>query len=403
MSFASEIPYGAYWSTPFAKWQGALQHQHSLKFAASVAMVALQERRIDTTSFDWVVLGMTIPQHQSFYGTPWFSGLVGAPQATGPTISQACATGARCLINASQEIDSGGATSTLVVACDRTSNGAHLYYPQPAGIGGTGVHEDWVLDNFMHEPLGGHSMLQTAENVAQKHQITTAEQHDVVLRRYEQYQDALKDDHAFQKRYMKLPFPVMDEKGRKQIGTLEGDEGVFATSPSALAKLKPVMKEGTVTFGGQTHPADGNAGLVLATPEKAREMSRDPGIRIRIKGYGQSRVDLAYMPEAPIPAAQAALRQANVKISDIAAIKSHNPFAVNDIVFSRATGCDLNSMNNYGCSLIWGHPQAPTGLRAIIELIEELVLRGGGLGLFHGCAAGDSSVAVVIEVSGARA
>ena len=56
-------------------------------------------------------------------------------------------------------------------------------------------------------------------------------------------------------------------------------------------------------------------------------------------------------------------------------------------------------MNNYGCSLIWGHPQGPTGLRSIIELIEELRLKGGGRGLFHGCAAGDSSMAVILEVT----
>ena len=55
-------------------------------------------------------------------------------------------------------------------------------------------------------------------------------------------------------------------------------------------------------------------------------------------------------------------------------------------------------MNNYGCSLIWGHPQGPTGLRAVIELIEELVLAGGGYGLFHGCAAGDTAMAVVLRV-----
>ena len=87
-------------------------------------------------------------------------------------------------------------------------------------------------------------------------------------------------------------------------------------------------------------------------------------------------------------------------VGDVAAIKSHNPFAVNDIAFARATGVDVNTMNNYGCSLIWGHPQGPTGLRAIVELIEELAIKGGGLGLFQGCAAGDSSMAVVVEVSG---
>jgi acetyl-CoA acetyltransferase len=84
-------------------------------------------------------------------------------------------------------------------------------------------------------------------------------------------------------------------------------------------------------------------------------------------------------------------------------VKSHNPFALNDIVFSRETGFPLERMNNYGCSLVWGHPQGPTGLRAIIELIEELALRGGGIGLFHGCAAGDTAMAVVLEIGAGRA
>ena len=107
------------------------------------------------------------------------------------------------------------------------------------------------------------------------------------------------------------------------------------------------------------------------------------------------------MPAAPIKAARVALERAGLKISDMAAIKSHNPFVVNDIAFARETGCDLMAMNNYGCSLVWGHPQGPTGLRAVIELIEELAERGGGHGLFHGCAAGDTAMAVVIEVAGA--
>lgn len=104
------------------------------------------------------------------------------------------------------------------------------------------------------------------------------------------------------------------------------------------------------------------------------------------------------MPAAPIPASARALDDAGIAIRDVAAIKSHNPFAVNDIAFARAFQVDVNAMNNYGCSLVWGHPQGPTGMRAVIELIEELVLRGGGYGLFQGCAAGDSSMALVFKV-----
>lgn len=85
-------------------------------------------------------------------------------------------------------------------------------------------------------------------------------------------------------------------------------------------------------------------------------------------------------------------------MSDISAIKSHNPFIVNDIVFAREMKTDIMKMNNFGCSLVWGHPQGPTALRCLIELIEELVLKGGGYGLFQGCAAGDTAMAAIVKV-----
>jgi acetyl-CoA acetyltransferase len=160
-----------------------------------------------------------------------------------------------------------------------------------------------------------------------------------------------------------------------------------------------VVQGGSVTFGGQTHPADGNAAIIVATPDRAAELSQNTKIRIRLYGFGSARAELAFMPEAPIPAARCALQQAGLTIDKIDAIKTHNPFAVNDVLFSRQTGVPLNRMNNYGCSLVWGHPQAPMGTRAIIELIEELVVRGGGYGLFTGCAAGDSAMSVVLQVS----
>ncbi|HUY04918.1 MAG TPA: thiolase family protein, partial [Rhodocyclaceae bacterium] len=115
-----------------------------------------------------------------------------------------------------------------------------------------------------------------------------------------------------------------------------------------------------------------------------------------------ARVEKGYMPLATVPAAKAALAAAGLEFKDVDALKSHNPFAVNDLVLARETGFPLERMNNFGCSLIWGHPQAPTGVRSIIELIEELVLKGGGTGLFTGCAAGDSGMAVVLRVSDGR-
>jgi acetyl-CoA acetyltransferase family protein len=399
MSHTAQIPYGAYWSTPFAKWQGSLAHLHSVEFGAWVAKNELAKREISTDVFDYGVMGISVPQKASFYGAPWFMGMLGAGDVGGPAISQACATGVRTLQNAVQEIDDDFASVALVANVDRVSNGPHLYYPNPKGPGGKGGHEDWTLDNMQSDPLGGNSMLQTAENVAARHQITTEAQHEVVLRREEQYQDALADDSAFLKRFMTLPFDVPSANFKKTVGTLDGDEGLRPSTAEGLAKLRPVMDGGTVTFGGQTHPADGNACMVVATPDKARELSKDKNIVIEILGFGMARAEQAYMPEAPVPAAMKALEKAGLTIADLDAVKTHNPFAANDIYFASQTGFDINKMNNYGCPLVWGHPQAPMGTRGVIELIEELVIRGGGTGLFTGCAAGDTAMATVVKVS----
>lgn len=396
------IPYGVYWSTPYARWQGSLGHLHSIEFGAHVARTELARRGLSAAIFDYGILGTTVPQFRSFQGFNWLVALAGNPTIAGPTINQACATSARILKMADQEIGDGAASCALVVAADRTSNGPHVYYPNPEGPGAKGRAEDWVQDNFQDDPWAKCAMVNTAENVARKYQIPTARQHEVVLRRYQQYADACADGHAFHKRYMALPFEVPDAKYAKTRTTLEGDEGIHNTTAEGLARLKPVVEGGTVTYGGQTHPADGNTAIVVATRDKARELSRNPTIDIRIAGFGQARVEKAHMPMAPVPAAKRALEDAGIGIKDVAAVKSHNPFAINDIVFAHETGYDVMAMNNYGCSLVWGHPQGPTGLRCIVELIEELAMRGGGYGLFQGCAAGDSGMAVVIEVSDAK-
>jgi len=393
------IPYGGYWSTPFTKWQGGLSGKHAVKLAAEVARKALAARDIAVDGLDGVTLGMTVPQKSTLYGGPWLAAMIGAEQVTGTMIGQACATGARVLASAAAEIETtAGNLTHLAITADRCSNGPHIYYPNPTGPGGTGEGEDWVMDSFGNDPWARNSMIQTAENVAKEAGIGREEQDQATLVRFTQYQDALADDRAFQKRYMPLPLDVMDDRGKKVLATVNGDEGVFATTAEGLAKLRPVTPDGTVTFGSQTHPADGNCGVILTARERARELSRDSGIEVQLVSYAQARTKKGFMAMAVVPAARAALDEAGIKLDDVKAIKTHNPFAVNDVYFAREMGLKIEDFNNYGSSLIYGHPQAPTGIRLVIEMIEELALGGGGYGLFAGCAAGDTSAAVVVKV-----
>jgi acetyl-CoA acetyltransferase len=142
--------------------------------------------------------------------------------------------------------------------------------------------------------------------------------------------------------------------------------------------------------------------MFVCTADKARELSPRPEIVIELLGFGLARVERAHMPLAPVPATRAALRHAGLAMKDVTHVKTHNPFAVNDIVFAREMQFPIEKMNQFGCSLVWGHPQGPTGLRSIMELVEEMVLQGGGIGVFAGCAAGDSAMSVVLRVSGGR-
>ncbi len=325
--------------------------------------------------------------------------MIGAEHITGPMIAQACATGAKTLAVAAQGVETGTNKNVLVVCADRCSNGPLLVYPNQQAPGGTQDKESWVWDNFGHDPFAKNAMIETGENVVKEAGITREEQDKMTALRYDQYTKALEDDKAFQRRYMTMPIEVKDPSGRKVLATVEGDEGVFPTTLEGLKKLKPVLPDGTITYGTQTHPADGNTGIIVTTRENAQRLSKDDKIEVKVVSYGESKAKKGYMAMAVVPAAKAALERAGISIADISTIKTHNPFAVNDIYFCREMDVGWEDMNNYGCSLIYGHPQGPTGARLIIELIEELVLKGGGYGLFDGCAAGDSAAALVLEVT----
>jgi acetyl-CoA acetyltransferase family protein len=388
------IPVRLGWSSPFARWQGPLAERSSIDLAVDVTSRALADRGLPASEATGIVFGWTVPQPEIFYGASTVAARIGAPHATGAMLSQACATSAACLEAAALRVESGLDELSLVITTDRTSNGPVLTYPAPSAPGGAPRQEHWVLDSFRRDPWGGLAMVGTAERVAAEAGTTREQLDEVALLRHQQYQAALANDRAFQRAWM-VPVTLPSRRGEPVV--VDGDVGVHPTSAEGLAKLAPVDPGGVVTYGTQTHPADGSAGLVVTTTERARELAGGEGIA-RILGTGTARVRKAEMPKAPVPAAEAALDEAGLGFGDLDAVTTHNPFAVNDLWFSDQTGIPLEQMNAYGCSLVYGHPQGPTGARLIVELLHTLRLRGGGVGLFTGCAAGDAGAAVVVRV-----
>jgi len=381
------------WSSPFVRWQGSLADVSSLEVAVAVTSDALAQREVDRRAIDQVIFGSTIPQASSFYAAPWIATQLGLDGVSGPHIAQACATSVACLVAAAASVEADAGALPLVIVTDRTSNGPLLIYPRSQAMGGSPVTEHWVLDSFAADPATGQSMVATAENVARDGKMSREALDELTLLRFRQYQGALADDRRFQRRYMQ---PVAMVRGRRAF-RVDADEGIHPYSADSLSALMPVQSGGIVTYGSQTHPADGCAGALVCAADRAKVASRGDGV-VRLLAGGFARAGKAQMPKAATTAAERALANAGLSIRDVKLVATHNPFAVNDLWFAQQTGFALDRMNAYGCSLIYGHPQGPTGLRGIVELAHALQMAGGGVGLFTGCAAGDTGAALVLRV-----
>lgn len=390
------IPYKGYYSTPFCRWQGSFANENSIELAASVSKKFFERKNIDADKLDYLIFGNTIGQHHQFYSSPWAAAMLGAKSLPAIAISQACTTGTTCINQAAMGIETGLYRMPYVLTADRCSNGPHTIWPNPKGPGGEVISENWNMDNFNADPNTGKKMVEAAENVGKLGGFSKEECDELALFRYEQYLQSFENDRAFQKRYME---PVEIQVSKRKTIIIEEDEGVTPSTKEGLAKLRPITPGGILSFGAQTHPADGNAGVFVAAREIADEISEDASVTIQIISYGYARVQKAHMPAAPVPASRMALSDADLSIKDMSVIKTHNPFVVNDLYFAKEFDIDPKEMNNYGSSMIFGHPQGPTATRLIIEGIEETVMKGGGYMLWTGCAAGDCGAAIILKIN----
>ncbi|MBT8371521.1 MAG: thiolase family protein, partial [Deltaproteobacteria bacterium] len=199
------IPYKGYYSSPFSRWQGSMANENSIVLAAETGKRWLAEKNWDPKIYDYLFLGITVHQHHGFYGGPWAAAMIGATGIPGVLVSQACSTSTICVYQASVGVETGLFERPICLMTDRCSNGPHAIWPNPQGPGAQVISEDWLMDNFSRDPWAGAAMIKTAENVSQEAGISREQCDAVTLRRYQQYQDGMADDRAFQKRYM---YPV---------------------------------------------------------------------------------------------------------------------------------------------------------------------------------------------------
>jgi acetyl-CoA acetyltransferase len=391
----ARIPYGTWGSSYFPAWQtSALAEVNIGQFAGEAMNKILGMKKVPKSELEYLVIGSTIPWHWKFWNAPLVASCLGQ-RIPGYHVEQACATGLQAIIVAASEIESGSNEVVGVLTFDRTSDSPVGVFPERRAYRRTEVLAD-VWDNFGFDPATGNAMIKTAGMSARKYKIDREEVDDITFLRYEQYFNT-KNSGWFEN--ILFPFDVLNVQGRL-LGHIDEDKGVRQISRSALREMHEL--DTCVTPGSQTHASDGMATLLVTSVEKVKEISTRPEIDISFIGKTEVRTLPSFMPEAPALAVKKLLDRTGLNIDDMAVVKNHNPFAVNDAIFSKVLNYDWHKMNTTGCSLVWGHPQGPTLTRLVIEGLEEAVSLGGGYVLVFGCAAGDVGIAAILKVNEGR-
>jgi acetyl-CoA acetyltransferase len=388
----ARIPYGTWGSSFFPAWQtSALAEVNIGQFAGEAMNRILGIRKIPKGELEYLIIGSTVPWHWKFWNAPLVASCLGH-RIPGFHIEQACATGLQAVLLAGAEVQTGANDVVGVLTFDRTSDSPVGVFPERRAHRRTIALSD-VWDNFGFDPATGQAMITAAGNASRKHGLERKEVEDLAFCRYQQYFEAKAS--GFLDRVL-VPLKVLTVQNRF-LGTIDDDVGVRKLTLDGLRQMREL--DSCVTTGTQTHASDGMATLLVTTPEKSKELSPRPEIDIQFVAKVEIRTHPALMPEAPTLAVQKLLDRTGYTMADMAVIKSHNPFAINDAIFAKVLKHDWTKVNKTGCSLVWGHPQGPTLTRLLIEGLEEAVDLGGGLVLLLGCAAGDVGIAALFRVT----
>jgi acetyl-CoA acetyltransferase len=391
----ARIPYGTWGSSYFPAWQTSpLAEVNIGQFAGESMNRILGLRKVPKSEIDFLVIGSTIPWHWKFWTAPVVASCMDL-RIPGYHVEQACATGLQAVMVAAAEVESNSHDVVGVLTFDRTSDSPVGVFPERRTYQRTYALSD-VWDNFGFDPATGKAMLNCAGASARKYRLDRREVDELAAHRYEQYFNA--KSKGFLNKVL-VPLEILNLQG-KSSGWIDDDFGVREISLASLRAMREL--DTCVTAGTQTHASDGMATLLVTDRKRVMQLSPKPEIDIQLVGKTEVRTYPSLMPEAPTLAVQKLLERTGLSMADITVAKDHNPFAVNDVIFSKLLKYDWRKMNNTGCPLVWGHPQGPTLTRIIIEALEEAVELGGGYVLVFGCAAGDVGIAAIFKVTDGR-
>ena len=306
------------------------------------------------------------------------------------TISKACAGSVKTVTLAAQVIKSGDAEIMVAGGMESMSNATYMLKKARWGYRlGHGQLQDQLI---LFDPLSGNTMGETAENVAEKYQVSREDQDEFGFRSQQLAEAAIKGG-KFKEQI--VPVEIPQRKGAPII--FDTDEHPrFGTTMESLAKLKPAFKkDGTVTAGNASGMNDGASAMVVMSRKKADELGIKP--MATIVAYASAGVDPAYMGIGPIPATRMALEKAGMTIDQIDLIELNEAFASQSLACIRELGMDINKVNVNGGAIALGHPVSASGGALITKLLYEMRDRDVRYGLVTLCIGGGQGMALIVE------
>ncbi len=377
--------------TPIGAFGGAFAAVPASNLGKVAIEAALQRSDISGKDVDDVIMGQVLTADTGQNPARQAAMAAGVPQEkTALTINQVCGSGLRAVAMAGQAIQAGDAAIVIAGGQESMSLSPHAAQLRTGQKMGDVSFTDTMIKDGLWDAFHGYHMGKTAENVAEKWQITRDDQDAFAAASQAKAEEARKS-----RRFVEeiAPVTVPNRKGDITVDTDEYPRP--GTTAETLGKLRPAfVKDGTVTAGNASGINDGAAALVLMSSDEAARRGVD--LLGRIVSWATIGVDPALMGSGPIPAGRKALEKAGWDIDDVDLVESNEAFAAQSCAVAKDLGFDMDKVNVNGGAIALGHPIGASGARILTTLLYEMRRRDARKGLATLCIGGGMGIAMCV-------